>query len=639
MLDAAFRVLPFRFLDQADRDWLGPRLTPASYPAGSTILRQGDRDDRRVFLLLEGTVDIRVPHKPGRVTRIQAGHYFGERAALFDMPRAFDAVALTNARCACVAGDDLLELLRRSPVFAQQLGWSLRDKQGLFLPFERFRAELVAGAARGHLVIPRLLHLYRPLGPALHTQVNDPALDLEALTYAVHRLPRNLTRTLSWFLTDDLPRAYRCPDNLFPSIPTAARRRAVWELMPGKNLVLLRDGQSDLADLVTCLCIYAVEARKIRHRLRDPEALQALAAGDLTQLPFEPHERAALERLWPDLRAELLAVAAHHEDHAVSVYKSLDNYNSAHAERWTRQLADAVTDLLGVEPHELPADFPVRIVSSNTHSVTNVLSTWLPAREAAITAWGAQHAPELFDLPWPDPFDRLVALARPYLAAHPHEAAERARMEREAGVRHLRETALTGIEVQLIDLRGEGLLVNIDYAFGQQAEGIIGSLIALFGPRIRGIDVLGKAGGLVGARGDVLVATGFVEQDDDTLHVPTVSVDVESLARRLPDRRVHVGPVLTVLGTVLQNRPMLGYYRNIWGCVGLEMEGTYYCRQILESQRRGALREDLALRFLYYVSDLPLQAGATLSGPLRPHEGIPPLYAITREILADLPGL
>jgi hypothetical protein len=182
------------------------------------------------------------------------------------------------------------------------------------------------------------------------------------------------------------------------------------------------------------------------------------------------------------------------------------------------------------------------------------------------------------------------------------------------------------------------LIVNIDYAFGEQAEHIIANLASLFGRNLASVNVLGKAGGLRGARGDVLVATGFVEQFADQYHpVPRGGdVDVERLRRALPDRGVHEGNVLTVTGTLLQNRQMLHFNRLIWGCVGLEMEGSHYLRHLVESVHRGAIPSDVALRFLYYVSDLPLQHDANLSARLRAVEGVPPLYAITREILSGI---
>ena len=66
------------------------------------------------------------------------------------------------------------------------------------------------------------------------------------------------------------------------------------------------------------------------------------------------------------------------------------------------------------------------------------------------------------------------------------------------------------------------------------------------------------------------------------------------------------------------------------------MEGIWYLRAVLEAEQLGVLRKDARRRFLYYVSDLPLQAGSSLSERLSAGEGIPPLYAITREMLDGL---
>ncbi|HOX49676.1 MAG TPA: hypothetical protein PLG14_10865, partial [Spirochaetales bacterium] len=216
-----------------------------------------------------------------------------------------------------------------------------------------------------------------------------------------------------------------------------------------------------------------------------------------------------------------------------------------------------------------------------------------------------------------------------------------------------------GIQVQLVDtaaLRGKSfdpgivldglapqprsLVVNIDYAFGEQAEEIMRSLLLLFGRNVRSISVLGKAGALLGERGDLLVPTAFVEQANDAFLPlgPLPEGRLGRLANALPGRAVREGPLLTVGGTLLQNRAMLQFYRRIWGCVGLEMEGIWYLRAILEAEELGVLRRGSRLGFIYYVSDLPLAAGQRLSERLSPQEGVPPLYAATREALSGILG-
>ena len=265
---------------------------------------------------------------PVRLRTISPGHYFGEREALFEEERSAEVRAAESVRALSFSGDRFLQLIRESTPFAQALGNILRDKQGIFTPFDRFHAELLQAVGRGSVELQRLLPLYQGLEPALHPHAGArDVVDFNALAYAVQRLPENVTRTLAFFLTEALPTLYSDPDRRFKPVATAARRRAVYEMMPGKDMVLVRDGLSDLADLISCLCLYAIEARKIRRAIRDAGGLDAVSPSFVE--PFRS--------VWPDRAEERIReLALHHEDFLVEVHKELDNYNSAHAETWAK---------------------------------------------------------------------------------------------------------------------------------------------------------------------------------------------------------------------------------------------------------------------------------------------------------------
>ena len=649
MLD---QIIPFRYLSAAEREALRADVTEHAFEQGDVLIRQGDTEDKRVFLLETGSVQIfdASQNPPARLRVITSGHYFGERAVLFEERRGLEIRAAEPVRALSIPGERFLALIEESTAFAQALGNILRDKQGIFTPFDRFRAELLRAVGRGSVDLARLLPLYRALDPALHPHAGDEGtIDVGALTYAVHRLPDNVTRTLAYYVTETLPALYSDPDTRFTAVPTVARRRSVFEMIPGKNMVLIRDGISDLVDLITCLCLYAIEARKIRRIVRDGGGLDAIPDAVL-----EP-----LRALWPnDCPKRVSEVAMHHEDFRIEIHKELNNYNSTHAETWGQQIAVATRELVGYDPSELPSDVAVHVISSNTHSVTNCLSTWLGRNADTIIRWADETGHPLAGETWHTPYDLVCALARDYLAESPELAREKTEADREAGILDLEWTAFTGIAVELIDAskvawrdtdpgirnvppERPSLIVNIDYAFGEQAEHIIANLVSLFGRNLASVSVLGKAGGLVGERGDVLVATGFIEEYGEHFRqVPGPSgVDADRLRAQLPGRALHEGHVLTVTGTLLQNRRMLHFNRHIWGCVGLEMEGSYYLRHILKSMNRGAISADIDLRFLYYVSDLPLRHDSNLSERMRAVEGIPPLYAITREVLSGILGL
>ena len=66
------------------------------------------------------------------------------------------------------------------------------------------------------------------------------------------------------------------------------------------------------------------------------------------------------------------------------------------------------------------------------------------------------------------------------------------------------------------------------------------------------------------------------------------------------------------------------------------MEGAFYLREALDAAHTGVLAVSIPTRFTYYISDLPLDHEANLSGSMGIMEGLPPLYAITREVLREI---
>lgn len=649
-------VIPFLYLSSVARTALADRMELRRYEPGDWIIQAGERS-RAVFLLAAGEVAFR--HETGHTT-LQSGHFFGERAALFDAPRQQSVQAIGTVHLYALPAVDFLRLIDHHPTFRLSLARSLTIKQGIFLGYRSLWAEILRLVDSEGFLLSELVADYRTLHPALHPRLHSEHIDTDALSYAVARLPEDVTRTHTWFLTAHLSSLYADPDTKFDPLRTHARRRSAWRQMPGKTLVLLRDGISDITDLLTCLCAYAVEAAKIRMRCRSPELLVALkeprdgsdaALAELSGLTDS--ELAALQRIWPgELWERIRDILLHHEDIALDCDFQIDNYNASAAERWARQIRDVAEELVDLENPELC----VHIVSSNTHSVGNCLSAYTARRRDAILAWGRQHRPEDVAENWADESDLLYVLARHYIAATPGAREACINEERAAGHYRLRTTAFTGIAVDIIDARrvdpslcdpaltvtppqSPTLIVNVDYAFGQQAEEILSNLLFVFGHAVRSVSVIGKAGGLTGRRGDLMVPRATLMQSGDALHpLPNADLDAARLAALAPGRTVHEGPVLTVAGTLLQNRQLLHFYRRFWRCVGLEMEGSFFARTLTAAMSAGIVRDDVATRFAYYISDVPLDPDSTLSEALSPTEGVPPLYAITRAVLGQILG-
>ena len=653
---------PFLFLTYSEKKYLAENMTFKTYKEDEVILAANKVDNNEVYLVCCGSV--KTFRNKSVISVIKKRNYFGEQKIILDENYDYDFIAMKDTCCYVISSEVFLNLLKKSRVFAEAIGSILRDDQGVFSAFEEFFVEIMRNAGGGEFTIEKILSSFRKLRPALHYGANSDEIDFGALYYAVKRLPENVTRTFTYLLTDDLPTEFPEPDATFNTIKSIARRRNIWEMLPGKNMALIRSGLSDFLDIVTCLCVYAVEAGKVRFRLHNPKLIRLInekikSEKDIDQmtvinrLPFSANEKNGLLNIWGnDSLMKINELVRHRERIGITVRRRVHNYNIRRMQIWTKQIGEAANELLGYVPNNFPDDYEVHIISSNSHSVTNCLDPLLIEKKDKIFNWAKSKKDPLMEENWFNEYDLLYALARSFFKGNPDEKPDRAK-KKKMGMTRLTETASTGIEVQIFDLSrlkklpsdpGIGkndksnkvVVINIDYAFGEQAEDIIRNLIFLFGRNLKSVNIMGKAGSLVGKRGDILLPTGFIEQSSDTFHPVnnTALENYEDLMRRIPRRDVYSGQLLTVAGTLLQNTMMLNFYHNLWNCIGLEMEGFYYYRQILKSIQLGVLPENLNLRFLYYVSDLPLEKDGKLSAPMPASEGIPPLYAVTRHILS-----
>ena len=239
-------------------------------------------------------------------------------------------------------------------------------------------------------------------------------------------------------------------------------------------------------------------------------------------------------------------------------------------------------------------------------------------------------------------FDEVYYLFQTIPERLPEAAASSPRRRTSAASCACPRRSTTGIQVQLIDAArvcGSGadpfvanlrcsdtaLIVNIDYAFGEQAEEIMRSLLLLFGRNVRSINVLGKAGSLVGARGDILLPTAFIEQANDAFQ-PLPGEGRQTVARLeapFPAERSTRGPCLRWAALFCRTAVCFSSTVGYGAASGSRWRASGTCSALLESEELGVLRPGARRRFLYYVSDLPSGGGPGSVGEDEPSRGHP----------------
>lgn len=145
---------------------------------------------------------------------------------------------------------------------------------------------------------------------------------------------------------------------------------------------------------------------------------------------------------------------------------------------------------------------------------------------------------------------------------------------------------------------------------------------------------MGKAGILPGKKGDIMLATAHVMEGTPHNYIVNNDLVVSDFDDSVD---VYCGPMVTVLGTSLQNRDVLERFStSSWKAIGLEMEGGHYQRAISAAIIQGHIPTGMKTRYAYYASDNPLISGQTLaSGPMG-QEGVVPTYMITKVILEKI---
>jgi hypothetical protein len=220
----------------------------------------------------------------------------------------------------------------------------------------------------------------------------------------------------------------------------------------------------------------------------------------------------------------------------------------------------------------------------------------------------------------------------------------------------LPDTSGTNIDVQIFDTAKidwsktafvnaniaaeKPVLIVMDYAFGEQAYETIDELLKPYKKdtllNVKSVSIMGKAGILEGGKGDIMIPNAHI--NEGTADNYFFENELTAAMFDGNDISVFAGPMVTVLGTSLQNRDLLKFFHeSTWGVIGLEMEGSYYQKAIQSASKiRKSVPHDIQVRYAYYASDNPLETGSTLASGGLGTTGVKPTYLITIKILEQI---
>jgi hypothetical protein len=526
---------------------------------------------------------------------------------------------------------------------------------------------------------------------SLHVKASQLELDVAALLYSALRLPPQMAEVSEVLISQTeklfIDAGYRGIMEWKRVFAAGRRRRMHFD---GRDrLAVYIVSRSDIDDLIPILTAYQIEWNKLHTLLQDTVVRDFLqnsrTGGDLPD--DQVHQRLAellnlavedirrLEMVWENGLVEtLLGVAASRKQLTVQLLSgSLADYRRATANWWDDLYR--VVKAADVDPEQRPVYF----VSSNTHSLINLLTGFARRYEDEIVQHIKDHEEQallaeyqsLRSQPASKSLDNfLYFVLRHYLEHSGANVEENLQREaRQIGIFRIPNKHGFEIEAQIIELKAlepqwidprvtEGihiaglqtsssLIINIDYPLGLAAYEMLSRITERVGA-ILGVYVMGKAATLNGRVGDLMIPNVVHDEHSQNTYLFDncfSGVDVRPF--------MTVGNILdnqkavTALGTFLQNPVYMDVFY-VEGYTDIEMEAGPYLSAVYEAFRpqRHPYNEIVNLYnvpfdigFLHYASDTPRKRGQNLgAGSLR-LAGVEATYAsaiaILRRILTN----
>ena len=495
------------------------------------------------------------------------------------------------------------------------------------------------------------------MGSSLHPLAESDQIDTGALLYSLQRLPPVIPH-LERVVMGQSPSEMVGGGGWVP-MTAPGRRRRWWWSQESRTLAAALASSSDLDDLVPMLVAVQIEWNKAHRRLR--RVTGNLMRVARSRLGIGADDWGRLEALFRERMPEFLGEVRRRP---MDLRLRLVGGTQVGYARATREWWGPVGEVL---TREGLRQRPLVFVSSNAHSLVNLLSGVARRHQEEILAWAASSPdPEVRGLLAESRSDGsqisrdnlLYFAARMWFAAHPEARARRAAEERLEGIFHVEARSGTAVAAQVMVLdrlswehldprlglgashapalgRAPHVILNIQYPLGLGAYHTLRQILEAT-DRVEGVYVLGKAATLNADVGDVMIPDVVHDEHssntywvDNCFSFGTVAPYVTS--RSVLDRQRAV----SVRSTFLQNRAYLDfYYRNAYTVV--EMESGPYLGAVYEAgdssryptgEQVDLTRPAMDVGIIHYASDTPYTQARTLGARGLRFEGMEATYA------------
>jgi hypothetical protein len=513
---------------------------------------------------------------------------------------------------------------------------------------------------------------HRSMNSSLHALAATSDIDLGAFLYALRRLPAGIWQADVIVMGQEARVFERVGVGRieeWDAVEAPARRRRWYDSHDGTMAVLLAS-TSDLDDLIPTLVAYQVEWNKIHAAVRASESPDGddpdpAACADAYGGSAEDWTR--VREAWGDLRSFIEQVRKGRLNLRIRMLGGSQAGYARMTRRWWQPVRSSM------EQQGL-GERPVYFVSSNPHSIVNLVTPTARAGEAEIVGFIEAHGPGYLreelqrfregraEGSWENFLYFGARLLWESLPEDGEEWRRRQQAERDVGVTHISSRAALRVSSQVIALdrldpagldprlgavdaaklaATPAVVVNIEYPLGLASYNILREVTSSTDV-VKGVYVLGKAATLNADVGDVLISGVIHDEHSGSTYWLDNAFSFDDIA---PFLRFGSGldnqRAVTVKSTFLQNREYLDfYYREAYTVV--EMEAGPFCNAVYEIADADRYPVGEAVNFsklpldfgiIHYASDTPYTQARTLGARGLSYYGMDSTYASSLAIL------
>jgi hypothetical protein len=474
----------------------------------------------------------------------------------------------------------------------------------------RYRQMLSGGVP---VSLSQFINTYLQMKPLLHNLAESSDFDLSAIRYSATRLPEKIYQIKKVIISQNQNDFDNngVEHDLKNIVESKNRRRLMFYDAGHQTLSCVINSDSDIDDLINLLLIYLVECRKIKKNLANPKILTPLS-----------------EIFFSEFVEMQNYFLANDFDPQIQLYPTPESVYISNCHQWWQEQA-AQSRFLNLD------HCPVYFVSSNSHSLINIIGGYINSKQNFIFDFIAHHHADIYQQWFSSKVEKnlyqvndfLYYLSNEFLSDNPEYLNDKKSYETKLGVIELSNVSNFPVNTQIIPLKSLALsahldtnltipnrdkilnssavIVNVQYPLGIAAKYLLSEIIEYFTKMI-GIYIIGKAAILNGSVGDIQIPDIVTDEITNNIY------KFNNIFDHFFPFTANISQVLThqkgacVYGTLLENKKQIENYRSS-GFNIIEMESSNYLTALVENY---ILNKNAVSRSFYYSIDkLPVDFG------------------------------